>query len=219
MSDAQPEPTPAPSDFGPEEFAKLANVSRETLGHLKIYVGVLREWNAQHNLVSAGSLADVWRRHIWDCAQLARYVPPEAKTLADMGAGAGFPGLVLAEMLRGKVQVTLFEATAKKARFLEAAAAAMQLSVTVKNLRIEDAPAQKFDVITARAMAPLPKLLRYAQKFVGNGSICLFPKGQNVESELTEVRKHWKLKVRKHPSLSDPSGTVLEVRELQYARR
>jgi len=206
-------------DFGPEQFAEAADVSRETLGALKRYVGVLTEWNAQHNLVSAGSLADVWRRHVWDCAQLVRYVPDEAKTLADMGAGAGFPGLVLAELLREKVQVTLFEATAKKARFLEAAAAAMQLKVIVRNLRIEDAPAQKFDVITARAMAPLPKLLSYAQKFVGKDSVCLFPKGQNVESELTEAKKNWKLKVRKHQSLSDPSGTVLEVRELQYARR
>lgn len=212
------EPAKQP-DFGPEEFAEAASVSRETLGHLKIYVGALREWNAQHNLVSAGSLADVWRRHIWDCAQLARFVPEDAKTLADLGAGAGLPGLILAELLRDRMQVSLYEATAKKARFLEAAAGAMQLKITVKNLRIEDAPPQKFDVITARAMAPLPKLLSYAQKFVGNRSVCLFPKGQNVEAELTEAHKSWKLKVRKHPSLSDPSGTVLEVRELQYARR
>ncbi|HEY1707595.1 MAG TPA: RsmG family class I SAM-dependent methyltransferase, partial [Rhizomicrobium sp.] len=86
----------APPEFGPEQFAEAASVSRETLGHLKLYIGVLREWNAQHNLVSAGSLADVWRRHVWDCAQIARYVPADAKTLADLGAGAGFPGLVLA---------------------------------------------------------------------------------------------------------------------------
>jgi 16S rRNA (guanine527-N7)-methyltransferase len=209
----------APPEFGPEQFAEASGVSRETLGHLKLYIGLLREWNAQHNLVSAGSLADVWRRHVWDCAQIARYVPEDAKTLADLGAGAGFPGLVLGELLRGKVQVTLFEATAKKARFLEAAAAAMQLPVAVKNLRIEDAPVEKFDVITARAMAPLPKLLRYAQKFVGKNSIYLFPKGQNLEAELTEARKNWKLEVRKHPSLSDPTGTILEIRELKYAHR
>ncbi len=208
-----------PLEFGSEQFAEAANVSRETLGHLKLYVGLLTEWNAQHNLVSAGSLADVWRRHIWDCAQIARFVPPEAQTLVDLGAGAGLPGLVLAEMLRGKVRVTLFEATTKKCRFLEAAAAAMQLDVAVRNLRIEDAPAEKFDVITARAMAPLPKLIRLSQKFVGKGSVCLFRKGQNVESELTEARKSWKLKARKHQSLSDPSGTVLEIRELQYALR
>jgi 16S rRNA (guanine527-N7)-methyltransferase len=213
------EPVSAPPEFGPEQFAERSGVSRETLASLERYVSVLTEWNAQHNLVSAGSLADVWRRHIWDCAQIARYVPPDAKTLADMGAGAGFPGLVLAALLKDRVTVSLYEATRKKARFLKAAAAAIGASVAVNNVRIEDAAAQPFDVITARAMAPLPKLLRYAQKFVGKGSVCLFPKGQNVESELTEVRKHWKLKVRKHQSLSDPSGTILEIRELQYARR
>lgn len=209
----------APPDFGPEEFAAVAGVSRETCAHLEAYVGLLREWNAQHNLVSAGSLADVWRRHVWDCAQLARYVPSQARTLVDLGAGAGLPGLILAEMLRDQIHVTLFEATSKKARFLEAAAGAMALDVTIRNLRIEDAPPEKFDVITARAMAPLPKLLSYAQKFVSKTSICLFPKGQNVEVELTQTLKSWKLRVLKHPSLSDPTGTVLEIRELQYARR
>lgn len=213
------EPNSAPPEFGPKQFAETAAVSRETVERLERYIALLREWNTQHNLVSAGSLADVWRRHVWDCAQLARLVPSEARTLADLGAGAGFPGLVLAALLSDRVQVTLFEATGKKVRFLEAAASAMGLGVAVRNLRIEDAPPQKFDVITARAMAPLPKLLSYAQKFVGKTSVCLFPKGQNVEVELTEARKHWKLKVRKHPSLSDPSGTVLEIRELQYARR
>ena len=85
--------------------------------------------------ISAGSLADVWRRHVWDCAQLVRYIPLEAKTLADMGAGAGFPGLVLAELLRGRVAVTLFEATAKKARFLEAAVGQLHLpSLAARNL-------------------------------------------------------------------------------------
>src|SRR5580765_6173153 len=160
MSEAVAQP-----EFGPEEFAAHAGVSRETLAHLEGYVELLREWNSQHNLVSAGSLADVWRRHVWDCAQLARYVPAQARSLVDLGAGAGFPGLILAELLRDKVQVTLLEATGKKARFLEAAASAMALDVTVRNLRIEDVPPVKFDVITARAMAPLPKLLSYAQKF------------------------------------------------------
>jgi 16S rRNA (guanine527-N7)-methyltransferase len=214
MSEAAAQP-----EFGPEAFAALAGVSRETLAHLESYVALLREWNAQHNLVSTSSLADVWRRHVWDCAQLARYVPAQARSLVDLGAGAGLPGLILAELLRHKVQVTLLEATGKKARFLEAASSAMALDVSVLNLRIEDAPPMKFDVITARAMAPLPKLLSYAQKFVGKTSVCLFPKGQNVEAELTKAHKSWKVRVLKHPSLSDPSGTVLEIRELQYARR
>src|SRR5580698_7459 len=107
-------PSALPDPFGPEEFAAATNVSRETLARLKAYAGLLTDWNARHNLVSARSLEDLWRRHFWDSAQLAPLVPENAQTLADLGSGAGFPGLVLAELLRDKVQVSLFEATAKK---------------------------------------------------------------------------------------------------------
>src|SRR5262245_48195288 len=112
-------------------------ISREILARLKAYVGLLEDWNARHNLVSAASLADVWPRHVWDSAQLARYVPDSARTLADLGSGAGFPGLVLAELLRGKVQVTLFEATAKKCRFLEAVRDRLGLDTIIRNERME----------------------------------------------------------------------------------
>src|SRR5476649_415938 len=95
--------------FGPEEFAAQTGVSRETLSRLKAYADVLADWNARHNLVSKNSLEDVWRRHFWDSAQLASLVPAEAQTLADLGSGAGFPGLVLAAMFP-TVGVTLFEA-------------------------------------------------------------------------------------------------------------
>ena len=113
--------------LGPEGFATQADVSRETLARLEAYVGLLRDWNTRHNLVSAKSLEDVWRRHVWDSAQLAPLVPDNAKTIADLGSGAGFPGLVLAALLRGRVAVTLFESTRKKCDFLAAAAEAMQL--------------------------------------------------------------------------------------------
>ncbi|MEJ0043551.1 MAG: 16S rRNA (guanine(527)-N(7))-methyltransferase RsmG [Rhizomicrobium sp.] len=114
---------PRPADpFGPEDFAAQTGVSRETLARLKAYVGLLRDGNARHNLVSAKSLEDVWRRHVWDSAQLVSYVPTTAATLADLGSGAGFPGLILAELLRGEVRVSLFESTGKKAEFLRAVA-------------------------------------------------------------------------------------------------
>jgi 16S rRNA (guanine527-N7)-methyltransferase len=200
--------------FGPEEFAAATNVSRETLGHLKAYAALLQDWNSRHNLVSEKSLEDLWRRHFLDSAQLAPLVPPEAKSLADLGSGAGFPGLVLAEMLRGRVKVTLFEATTKKCAFLKAAAQEMHLPVFVENRRMEDAAPHRFDVVTARACAPLPKLLAYAQNFIGPNSVCLFLKGQNIGAELTEAHKSWKIQVRQIPSLTDPSGAILELREL-----
>jgi 16S rRNA (guanine527-N7)-methyltransferase len=134
--------------------------------------------------------------------------------LADLGSGAGFPGLVVAELLRNRLQVTLHEATAKKCAFLTAAADAMDLPVLVENRRMEDLAPKPFDIVTARACAPLPKLLGYAHHFVDPNSVCLFLKGQNVGSELTEAHKSWNMKVRQIPSLTDPSGVILELREL-----
>jgi 16S rRNA (guanine527-N7)-methyltransferase len=141
-------------------------------------------------------------------------VPPGAKTLTDLGSGAGFPGLVLAELLRNQVSVTLNEATVKKCAFLREAAAGMDLKVSVQNRRMEKAAHETFDIVTARACAPLSKLLGYAHHFIGPNSVCLFLKGQNVGSELTEAHKSWKMGVRQIPSLTDPSGVVLEIREL-----
>jgi 16S rRNA (guanine527-N7)-methyltransferase len=202
----------------PDEFAAAADVSRETLARLKAYVGLLSDWNARHNLVSARSLDDVWRRHVWDSAQLARFVPETARTLADLGSGAGFPGLVLAELLRGRIRVTLFEATAKKCRFLEAVRDRLALDAVIRNERVEDAGVPPFDIVTARACAPLNRLFSYAQHFAGPHTTCLFLKGQNVGSELTQARKFWQMRVQQHPSLTDPSGVVLEIRELANAR-
>ena len=200
--------------FGPAEFAAATGVSRETLKRLENYADLLRDWNSRHNLVSARSLDDLWRRHIWDSAQLAPLVPDSANTLVDLGSGAGFPGLVLAELLRDRVTVTLFEATSKKCTFLAAAARDMDLPVAIENGRMEEAGSKPFDVITARACAPLPKLLGYAQHFAGPDSVCLFLKGQNLGSELTEAHKSWRMKFRQFPSLTDPSGAILELREL-----
>ena len=206
-------------EFSPDDFAAATNVSRETLARLKAYAGLLTDWNTRHNLVSARSLEDLWRRHFWDSAQLAPLIPPSAKTMVDLGSGAGFPGLVLAEMLRGKIAVTLYEATAKKCAFLTAAAQRMELPVTIRNTRMEDARPEPFDVVTARACAPLPKLLTYAQRFTGPNSVCLLLKGQNLGSELTESHKYWKMKARQIPSLTDASGIILELRDLAADER
>ena len=200
--------------FGTAEFAEATNVSRETLARLELFASLLEEWNARHNLVSKSSLENMWRRHFLDSAQLAPLVPTSAKTLVDLGSGAGFPGLVLAELLRGRLDVTLVETTGKKCRFLETVSQRLDLATLVRNARIEDLPRQPFDVIVARACAPLPLLLRYAQQFSSPTSKSLFLKGQNVAAELTEARKSWRINVRQHQSLSDPSGVILEIGEL-----
>lgn len=199
--------------FGPEDFATRTHVSQKTLGQLKAYAGLLDDWNARHNLVAKSTLPDLWHRHMWDSAQLEPLIPADAQTLADLGSGAGFPGLVLAAM-RPELQVTLHEATAKKCAFLQAAADRMGLKVEIRNARLEDLPPQPFDVVTARALAPLPLLLHYAHRFTGPNSVCLFLKGQNVGPELTEASKYWNMKVSQVPSQTDPSAAIVTVREL-----
>jgi len=204
-------------DFGPGDFAAKTGVSRETLARLQAYADILTDWNSRHNLVSRASLPDLWRRHFWDSAQLAPLLPQATSTLADLGSGAGFPGLVLAAM-RPDIAVTLHEATAKKCAFLEAAAARMGIAVTIRNGRIEDLPSQPFDVVTARALALLPALLGHAHKFLGPNSVCMFLKGQNVGAELTEAHKYWNMKASEIPSATDPSGAIVMVRELAHVR-
>ena len=199
--------------FGPEEFQAQTGVSRETLARLGAYANLLIEWNAMHNLVAKSTLPDLWQRHIWDSAQLAALIPQNAGTLADLGSGAGFPGLVLAA-LRPDIRVTLHEATTKKCAFLQAAAERMGLAITIENARMEDLPRRPFDVVTARACAPLPLLLDYAYRFTGPNTVCLFLKGQNVGSELTEAHKYWNMKASQTPSQTDPSGAIVSVREL-----
>ena len=202
-----------PDGFGPEEFAAKVGVSRETLSRLKAYADLLADWNARHNLVAKSTLPDLWHRHLWDSAQLAPLIPETAQTLADLGSGAGFPGLVLAAM-RPDIKVTLHEATTKKCAFLQAAAERMGMKVDIRNARLEDLPPQAFDAVTARALAPLPLLFTYAHRFTGPNTVCLFLKGQNVGPELTEASKYWNMKASQVPSQTDPSAAIVMVREL-----
>jgi 16S rRNA (guanine527-N7)-methyltransferase len=205
--------------FGPDDFEQATNVSRETMQRLKLLVSLLEEWNRRHNLVSRASLAGVWRRHVLDSAQLIEFVPPAAKTLVDLGSGAGFPGLVLAVLLRDRpgFQCVLWEATRRKCDFLAEAAERIGVDTKVRNGRLEDAPPEIFDLVTARACAPLPRLLLYAKRFQGPHTRNVFLKGQNVGPELTEAHKSWNMQVGKHPSRSDPSGTVLVIEDLGHA--
>jgi 16S rRNA (guanine527-N7)-methyltransferase len=208
--------------FGPDEFAAAAPVSRETLAHLKLYASMLADWNERHNLVSASSLRDVWRRHFLDSAQLAAFIPVSAGSLLDLGSGAGFPGLVLAVMLRERAQFrsVLYESTGKKAEFLKSVAVRLKLTgVEIRQRRLESAAPEAFDIITARACAPLPRLLAYAQPFWGPKTKALLLKGQNVEVELTEARKSWSMELERRPSRSDASGVILQIRELHRVAR
>ena len=131
-----------------DEFAKLVNVSRETLDKFKLYVELLEKWQRRINLVATSTLADVWQRHLLDSAQLVRFYPPNTKKILDVGSGAGFPGLVLAIM--GNVEVDLVEADQRKATFLSTVVRSLSLTAKIHNERVESLPNLSADVITGR---------------------------------------------------------------------
>ena len=202
--------------MSPEALGEQLHVSRETLERLTVYLELLRRWQRAVNLVGRGTLADPWRRHVLDCAQLAPHVPAGAATVVDLGSGAGFPGMVLSIMgLRG---VHLIESDRRKAQFLREVARATGASVQVHAERIERMRGWSADVITARALAPLPRLLVLAERFMTSDSVCLFLKGRSGARELTEARVTWHMEAEMFPSRSEPTGMVLQLRGIRRAR-
>ncbi len=206
-----------PEPLGPQGFAALVPVSRETLARLEAYVELLGRWSARINIVGRDSLADPWRRHILNSAQLLPLLPDAARNLIDLGSGAGFPGLVLA--IIGVPAVELVEADMRKCAFLREAARVTGTEVTISRSRIEALAPHPVDVVTARALAPLDRLLGLAAPFLGPGSACLFLKGGRVEEELTLARKGWTMRVSSSQSRSDPRGVVLRLHDVVRAPR
>ncbi len=196
----------------PEAFRQQTNVSRETLARLERYAELLRKWQRAINLVGPDTLPDLWRRHMLDSAQLYPLIPPGARTLLDLGSGAGFPGLVLA--ILGVPEVHLVESDSRKCAFLREAGRITGMipgNVTIHSCRIEDLEPWPVDVITARACARLDRLLAYAEPFLGEGTICLFLKGRTVNEELTEAAKTWSMTVERRPSVAESSGVILQL--------
>lgn len=194
-----------------EDFAHQANVSRETLARLTDYANLLVKWQSAINLVGGDTLDQLWRRHMLDSAQLGALVPSGADCLTDFGSGAGFPGLVLSIIL--DIPVHLVESSGKKAAFLREAARLCRAPVTVHNARIEEVDPWPSPVITARALAPLVRLLDYALPFCMPGTICLFPKGARADQELTEAAKNWNIRAERHQSITDPNASILCIKE------
>lgn len=193
-------------------FSRIA-VSRETAGKLRLYADLLRKWQTKINLVGPATLPDLWRRHFLDSAQLFPYLPDGP--VLDLGSGAGFPGLVLA-VLRGEgaAPVHLAESDGRKGAFLREAARLTGASAIVHTSRIEAIKPFEISAITARALAPVASLLTLAEPFLAQAPKCLFLKGEKLEDELTEASKDWKMTVDRIPSVSDPNGFILSLKEV-----
>jgi 16S rRNA (guanine527-N7)-methyltransferase len=206
-------------------FCDAAGVSRETYDKLSLYVSLLTKWQEHINLVSPGSLKDVWRRHMFDSAQLLSHVSGKQTRLVDLGSGAGFPGLVLS--ILGVADVVLVESNQKKCSFLKEVARQTASHAAVFVGRVEEYPEfNSANYITSRALASLDVLLLMSHPLLANGGRCLFLKGKSYEQELTQSRKRWNMDVTIHPSNAkeletrgvvyrQPSyGVLLEIRNL-----
>jgi 16S rRNA (guanine527-N7)-methyltransferase len=199
-----------------EKALLLTPVSRETVARLDRFVALLLEWRQRMNLIGASTIPTLWTRHIADSLQLLP-LAGDARTWVDLGSGAGFPGLVIACALADGPPscVRLLESTGKKAAFLREAVAITGAPALVHCVRIEDFTkrfAETVDVVTARALAPMETLLDLAYPLLKSGGRGLFPKGRDVERELTEAAKSWNIEASQVPSKTNPQGRIVIVR-------
>jgi 16S rRNA (guanine527-N7)-methyltransferase len=212
------EPAGLSEQLAADQAAALAlvDVSRETLSRLKSLEGLILKWAKSQNLVASSTVPHLWTRHIVDSVQLLP-LAPEAKAWVDLGSGGGFPGLVLACALADQAgaRIDLIESNAKKSAFLREAIRVLRIPGVVHNARIEyvtESWTRPVDVVTARALAPLTKLLEYGHPFLEKGAQALLLKGQDVDAELTEAAKYWNVDADILPSLTHPDGRILRIR-------
>ena len=183
-----------------DDFARESNVSRETLQDYERWHSLLLKWNKKINLVSPFALEEFWRRHALDSWQITPHIPDNSDHCIDLGSGAGFPGIAVAIAAKHKNSnrdILMVESAGKKASFLRTVIRELGLPALVSSQRAEELPAKSYDVISARAFAPLDRLFNYAQPFWGNETIGLFLKGENVDAEITDAHKSWIYNVEK----------------------
>jgi 16S rRNA (guanine527-N7)-methyltransferase len=211
-------PTGSGAGFGRDQFRQRFDVSRETLAALETYADLLVRWQRRINLVADSTVSDLWWRHLADSAQIVAHIPDTARVIADVGSGAGFPGLVVA-MMRPMFHVKLIESNSKKAAFLqEVAARTGATNVGIIRKRVESLTGWSADVITARACASLTALLEMTETLRRPDTLCLFLKGATAERELTEAREAWNMTVQSTPSLTSPDSVLLKLSEVSRVR-
>jgi 16S rRNA (guanine527-N7)-methyltransferase len=204
-----------------EEFEQETGVSRETSDAFEQWRQLLIQWSEHTNLVGRSTLNDFWERHALDSYQLLDLIPKNAIQIVDLGAGAGFPGIAIALGLQARQQnshVTLVDSVSKKMEFARQAIKLTNAPASAQTIRVEAMePDKTIDVVTARAFAPLHKLLEYAFPLLKNGALGLFFKGRHYQDELTEAHKHWTFDLEVIPSRTS-DGVILSIKEVKRVR-
>lgn len=204
-------------ELGPRDFMDRADISAETLDLYQRWLHLLTRWNAKINLVAQSTLSNFWLRHALDSQQLIADLPVGAKTIIDLGAGAGFPGIALAIHHRDTpgAKITMVESNGKKCNFLRTVIRELSLPAEAVQARAEQIAPKPYDVVTARAFAPLPKLLTYAQPFWQPDTLGIFPKGESWEAEIRQAEADWDFTTETRPSATDQQARILTVTDLR----
>ncbi|HET6928632.1 MAG TPA: 16S rRNA (guanine(527)-N(7))-methyltransferase RsmG [Hyphomicrobiaceae bacterium] len=202
------------------DFAAAFDVSRETIERLEVYEALLRQWQKAVNLVAPSTLDAVWHRHFADSAQIVRLAPAGARSWVDLGSGAGFPGLVVAILLAETgARITLIESDSRKCAFLREVARKTGITVDILSTRIEQATTQAKveppEVVSARALAPLDRLLGLAAPLFTPSTVGVFLKGRDAALEVETAAKAWTFAVEMVPSITETTGRVVVIRDLQ----
>jgi 16S rRNA (guanine527-N7)-methyltransferase len=206
-----------------EEIVPGLTVSRETAERLRAFASDVLRWTQRINLVAKGTAEDIWTRHVRDSAQcLVPITRPGPLAWVDLGSGGGFPGLVLAIILaeiRPEDSMTLVESDQRKAAFLLQASMRYAPKTQVRSQRIEDLSPANADIITARALAPLPRLLPLVHRHAAADATIVLPKGRRSSAELAEAQHDWQFSLAQRPSLVDPDSTILILTSLRERPR
>jgi 16S rRNA (guanine527-N7)-methyltransferase len=197
-------------------FLEACPVSRETVCRFERYEAMLVKRNQTLSLIADSTIDVLWTRHFLDCAQLHALISQPGRPVIDLGAGAGFPGLVLAIM--GLSDVHLVENNMQKVTFLRDVAAELDLPVTIHAMKAESVRPFPVGVVTSRALAPLDHLIGLSRKFLGAGSVCVFPKGRKAAHELEAAERHWRMKIERFPSRTDPESTIFRLSDIVGAQ-
>lgn len=196
-----------------KNYPFLKSVSRETIEKLEIYISLLQQWNKKINLVSQQGMDQVWKRHVYDSFQLIRYLDSSVKSIADLGSGGGFPGLILA--LSTDIPVILIESDKRKTIFLREVLRQTKTQATVLCQRIENVNAISVDVVTARALASLTQLLEFSKNILNKNGYCLFLKGRSVNLEIEEAQKNWKINYKTFSSQTNADGVIVKINQFE----
>lgn len=200
-----------------EDFQKRFDVSRETIDRLSQYEELIQKWNPAINLISKSTVDQLWPRHFYDSADILFLADTTKGRWVDLGSGGGFPGIVIAiltHQLAPELSVTCIESDIRKCEFMRTVSRAIGVPVGVISRRIEEVPPQNATVLSARALAPLPRLLEYVKRHLAPGGTAILHKGENWQQEVQTALETWRFSVEKHESSSHPNSAILKIKDI-----